>query len=333
MNVQSPSSQQPGAPPEPIVPSKADVPLSPPSSSGLTQNRYPPAQISSRQPSTQSSLSEGPDDQGSRRNAVLSTAQRKKLTGYTEEQARRSLKEEGYSDEEINTAMGQAYPESVHSGGDPSGGELRYGFVAKLKEVLLHPTTFFEVVKEEEGYKPVIMYLAILGAIIVLLQIAVQAITESLGIVINPGGIYTNISPETEVGTAGYICMAGMIPIVIGLLIGISFVMSGIFHLSSLVFGARQPFLQTYKAIVYGQTPSMIFSTLSSVLNFEFLGIFFSIWGYILMVIGLKSLQGLSTGRAIGTILIPVVLIGGCIFAATLLMFGSVVGALGVLGM
>jgi hypothetical protein len=64
-------------------------------------------------------------------------------------------------------------------------------------------------------------------------------------------------------------------------------------------------FDRTYAAVVYGETPQMLLGWIP-IVNF-----FAGIWGLVLEVMALKRQHGISTGREILAIVIPLVIIVG----------------------
>jgi len=72
-------------------------------------------------------------------------------------------------------------------------------------------------------------------------------------------------------------------------------------HLFVRAFGGRKGYGNTIKAFAYGYTPVFLFGWL------PFVGMLFSIWALVLNIIGIKQLHEISTGRAIGAVLLGVV--------------------------
>jgi hypothetical protein len=72
-------------------------------------------------------------------------------------------------------------------------------------------------------------------------------------------------------------------------------------HLFVRAFGGRKGYGNTIKAFAYGYTPVFLFGWL------PFVGMLFSIWALVLNIIGIKQLHQISTGRAIGAVLLGIV--------------------------
>ncbi|ABS55816.1 hypothetical protein Mboo_1298 [Methanoregula boonei 6A8] len=89
------------------------------------------------------------------------------------------------------------------------------------------------------------------------------------------------------------------------------FVFSGLFglwvHLWVWILGGRNGAGQTLKAFLYGLTPALIFGWIPVV------GILFAVWSFILDILGLRELAGLSPARAalamVIAVLIPLVVV------------------------
>jgi hypothetical protein len=71
-------------------------------------------------------------------------------------------------------------------------------------------------------------------------------------------------------------------------------------HLLVRAFGGRKGYRNTIKAFAYGYTPAFLFGWL------PFVGMLFSIWALILNIIGIRQLHEISTGRAIGAVLVGI---------------------------
>jgi hypothetical protein len=78
-------------------------------------------------------------------------------------------------------------------------------------------------------------------------------------------------------------------------------------HLLVYLAGGRKGIFQTFKALTYGLTPSYLLHWIPLV------GIIFDLWSIILMILGIRELQEISSGRALAVmaiaIMIPVILL------------------------
>jgi len=83
-------------------------------------------------------------------------------------------------------------------------------------------------------------------------------------------------------------------------------------HLFVRAFGGRKGYGNTIKAFAYGNTPLFLFGWI------PFVGTLFSIWALVLDIIGIRQLHEISTGRAIGAVLLGIVTLIIIIFLVVL---------------
>jgi hypothetical protein len=121
----------------------------------------------------------------------------------------------------------------------------------------------------------------------------------------------------------------------VGLVLGpIFFIIgSGITYLFARLFGGRGPFTGLLATLGYANVPSILSAILTMLLNLGgpaiasiagLVGFVIAIWVLVLQVIGVRESMNMSTGRAVATILVPIVLL---ILLVCVLMF-VVIGAL-----
>ena len=72
-------------------------------------------------------------------------------------------------------------------------------------------------------------------------------------------------------------------------------------HLFVRAFGGRKGYGNTIKAFAYGDTPLLLFGWI------PFVGMLFPFWAWVLNIIGIRQLHEISTGRAIGAVLLSIV--------------------------
>jgi len=73
-------------------------------------------------------------------------------------------------------------------------------------------------------------------------------------------------------------------------------------HLFVRAFGGRKGYRNTIKAFAYGNTPLFLFGWI------PFVGMLFPLWAWVLNIIGIRQLHEISTGRAIGAVLLSILL-------------------------
>jgi len=73
-------------------------------------------------------------------------------------------------------------------------------------------------------------------------------------------------------------------------------------HLFVRAFGGRKGYWNTIKAFAYGNTPLLLFGWI------PFVGMLFPFWAWVLNIIGIRQLHEISTGRAIGAVLLSIII-------------------------
>ncbi|MFC1927651.1 YIP1 family protein [Chloroflexota bacterium] len=79
------------------------------------------------------------------------------------------------------------------------------------------------------------------------------------------------------------------------------FISGSLTHLFVRAFGGRKGYGNTMKAFAYGNTPVLLFGWI------PFVGMLFPLWALVLNIIGIRQLHEISTGRAIGAVLLGIV--------------------------
>jgi len=79
------------------------------------------------------------------------------------------------------------------------------------------------------------------------------------------------------------------------------FISGSLTHLFVRAFGGRKGYGNTMKAFAYGNTPLFLFGWI------PFVGMLFPLWALVLNVIGIRQLHEISTGRAVGAVLLGIV--------------------------
>ena len=187
-------------------------------------------------------------------------------------------------------------------------------FAGKLRGFLTNPTATFGQIKEDTLGSALIY--ALIG--LVIMGAATGLILASLGY------LYVGISdwffsdfPE-YVGPV--VSSPGLaIPIAIGLSIlsGMLFIFIGgaWMHLWVYLLGGRKShgYVQTVKALAYGATPVYLVGWV------PFVGGFVGgIWAIVVIIVGLRELHGMTTGKAVAACLLPHVIVLAIILALVL---------------
>ncbi len=156
----------------------------------------------------------------------------------------------------------------------------------RIKGFILSPAKAFKAEKKTslgEAFKYGFIGLLVLGALSALMSLILP--TSQMSDLVSPG-----------IGALLSFCI-----IVFAGFIGMIF--QGLWlHLWAYVFGARQGWRQTIKLVFYSETPSFYLGWI------PLLNIVAGFWTWILGGVGLMQLQKLSLGKAVGTIIVAVVI-------------------------
>lgn len=101
-------------------------------------------------------------------------------------------------------------------------------------------------------------------------------------------------------------------------LIGVFF--TGLFHhIFVLLLGGEQGVAQTLKAFMYSTVPTLVLGWI------PIINVIAAIWSFVLLILGIRELQKISTASAIAAVLIPVVLfiLVGIMFVLCMIVFGG----------
>jgi hypothetical protein len=160
--------------------------------------------------------------------------------------------------------------------------------ITKVKGFLLNPVETFQQSRDDEPgvvftyFAALLLVHSILAALITL--VGIEIMPRFAGI---PGGL------------------AFLVVVFFMALIG-GFIFTLIFaawlHLWVYLLGGRKGILQTFKAIIYGNTPRLLLGWI------PFVGFIFALWSLVLGILGIRELQEMSTGKAILAVLIAVII-------------------------
>lgn len=170
-------------------------------------------------------------------------------------------------------------------------------YLNKIKQILSKPTKFFSNLKEKT-LQDAFLYYVILSAFTVVMSYIMFLI---FGDVVTKT-IFNMLKLDIPMQEFGTIRMFGQF--VLGYIFGIlgSFIGAAFLFVWLLIFGGNKGYNKAYQLMVYSQTPSLLFKWI------PFLGIFASIYSFVLLVIGTKKIYNFSTAIAILIYLIPVIL-------------------------
>ena len=173
----------------------------------------------------------------------------------------------------------------------------------RIWEILRHPAKTYQEVYNE-GLKEAMLYFLTILVILTVIMLILGAIFFSLFIAqyLEEFPLLKWISfPSLVI----FIPISGFILLIISGLI---------LHLFVRLLGGRQGFKTTLKTCAYSSTPL--------VLSFWFLPLIIitTVWSIILTIIGIQEMQKISKIRAIGSVLLPPVVIAAISFALKMLL-------------
>jgi len=170
----------------------------------------------------------------------------------------------------------------------------------KCKQVLVYPSALFEAVKDEEGVGPAFKYLAVFSLVIAIGSMSFlffAPLSEYLGVV------DIMITPIIYVSN----------------LLG-GFLLAGWAHIFAKLFRGKGNYSSTYKAIVYANTPSLLFGWI------PLAGVIIILYSIYLTLVGLSKLHKVSMARAVGIFIISVAVI----IVPAIFIIVQVIGATGM---
>ena len=176
-----------------------------------------------------------------------------------------------------------------------------YALFERVKGIIRDPVGTFQGSRDDTE-KTVIVYFGVLLLFLAIISAIVAAITLTA---LNMSGIFGRTMPVF--GTT-FMTLMPVISFFEILIVGAVFTLiAGLWiHLWVWILGGRNGIFQTMKAFIYGVTPSLVLGWI------PLASILFAIWSFILCIIGIRELAGLSTGKAalamIIAALIPIVI-------------------------
>jgi len=163
-------------------------------------------------------------------------------------------------------------------------------FVEKAKGFLMQPTETFQKYKGEE-LGPALTYYVILVIIFALLT-GILALAGISGMFGGLGGL-----------AAGFVGVIVMIIVLIILMLIAAFIDAIFYHLGAKVVGGQKPYNETLKALLYASTPGLLLGWIPII---QIIGY---IWSLVLLIIGIREMQEISTGRAIAAIIVGIIIV------------------------
>jgi len=169
-------------------------------------------------------------------------------------------------------------------------------FGGKVKGFLGSPTATFGAVKQDtlgDALKYALIWFVIFGAVFgIIFALSFGLISGMIGLLFPLPGWLVGVGLLLIPIMIGFMIVAGIVGIFIG---------GAWTHLWVYVFGGREGYTQTVKALAYGATPSYVVGWV------PFVGPpVGGIWALVVEIIGLRELHGITTGKAVGAYLLAV---------------------------
>lgn len=191
-----------------------------------------------------------------------------------------------------------------------SGEGIIWAFLKTTRDCLFSPTRFFKKVAKGEGYWSPLIY----GVICGIIGFGIAILWQWL--------LISRFIPIPTISFIPYSFILLIVTITLPFMMAFSILIgSGVTHLCLMIVGGnKMGFQPTFRAISYSWCGNLfeIVPFIGSAIG--------SIYTLILTIIGVREVHGISTGKAVLAVLLPLIVIGLLIIAAViipLLFFGS----------
>jgi hypothetical protein len=202
------------------------------------------------------------------------------------------LRKKGYSDDEITEAFGNSITSKTNKSKDTSDIEP----LEKIKMLFLEPSGFFSRVRDETISRSLILY-TIISLIMIFIRYGLIFALGQLG----SNYRYSGILGGGLFGLFGIYSYAFIIFFFVGGII-LTFVYSGIVHLTAKIAGGEGGFVDSYNAVTY----SLIVSSILSII--PVIGMLAFIYSIVLAVFGISEYHKISKGKAVTAVLSPLII-------------------------
>jgi Yip1 domain. len=167
-------------------------------------------------------------------------------------------------------------------------------YIELIKGFFLSPVETFRKVKDTD-YGDTLVYFLVLAIVYAILSVPVMLVTLPLT-------WFTGIYGLPGIGMlSGFgIVLIAVMMIIAGLVF--LFIGAAWLHLWVYLFGGRNGYRETLKALAFGGTPALLLGWIPLV------GMLAVIWSLVLTFLGVRELQGISSARALGAVILAVVI-------------------------
>ena len=169
-------------------------------------------------------------------------------------------------------------------------------YLELIKGFFLSPVETFRKVKDTD-YNDTLMYFLVLVLINTALSVLIMLVSlSSMWTVFN--GMFERLGIGTMSGSGIVIIAVLMIIVALVLL----FIGAAWLHLWVYLFGGRKGYRETLKALAFGETPALLLGWIPLV------GFLAGIWSLVLSILGVRELHGISTARALGAVILALLI-------------------------
>ena len=158
--------------------------------------------------------------------------------------------------------------------------------LTKAKGFIVNPVESFQQARADETRRVLTYFIQLL-----LFDAIMTAIVSLLEYLVFPMAVPPIFGPLLPVVMFVGVLIGGMILLL---------VFTIWVHILVYVAGGRKDILQTFKALTYGLTPSFLLHWI------PLIGIVFDLWSIVLMILGIRELQEISSSRALVVMIIAV---------------------------
>ncbi|MCU0631995.1 MAG: YIP1 family protein [Methanolinea sp.] len=174
-------------------------------------------------------------------------------------------------------------------------------FLETIKGFLMEPVPSFRKARKTP-FGDAIKYYLILLIINAILTVIVELVMASAILsAINQAMGQMGMGELFLVGTVGVV-VGAIILVILSLIL--LFIVAGWLHIFVYLLGGRKGYLETVKALIFGSTPYMLIGWIPVI------GIIVGgIWSLILEILGIRELHQVSTGRAVGAVILAMLIL------------------------
>jgi hypothetical protein len=179
----------------------------------------------------------------------------------------------------------------------------------KVKGFLLHPSETFRATRAEtltsayQYYVILLIIFSVLLAIVVSVSVGATYWSSSVTTIASSGLLGSTGSGIVKAFTAFLVTYLLFLPYFLFVFMLFAIFISGFYyHVFVILFGGQKGLTQTVKTVMYASTPALLLGWI------PFVSIIGSVWTVILIIIGVRENQEMTTGRAVLVVLVPLVL-------------------------